>query len=134
MFSHITIGSNNLPKAEEFYNAVLTPLGLIQRQVIPDGGPISLCWIVPGQRLPRFYIYQPYDGKLAQPGNGAMMAFMAPSPKSVDAAYAAGLKAGGSCEGEPGERAHYGKNYYGAYLRDLDGNKVHFAYRGDIQT
>ncbi|MDP8773498.1 hypothetical protein QZR43_13025 [Serratia marcescens] len=51
---------------------------------------------------------------------------------AVKRAYAAGLLAGGCSEGEPGERAHYGKGYFGAYLRDPDGNKVHVVYRGDL--
>jgi catechol 2,3-dioxygenase-like lactoylglutathione lyase family enzyme len=61
-----------------------------------------------------------------------MVAFTAPSPNAVDAAYAAGLLAGGHDEGEPGLRSHYGDGYYGAYLRDPDGNKVHIVHRGDL--
>lgn len=64
--------------------------------------------------------------------NGGMVAFLAPSAESVDAAYHAGLAAGGSDEGPPGERVRYGAGYYGAYLRDPDGNKVHIVYRGDL--
>lgn len=134
MFSHITVGSKDLEKAAAFYDAVLPALGLVRRQVEPDGGPPSVCWIEPGQRLPAFYVYQPQNGAPAQAGNGAMSAFLAPSRQAVDTAYAAGLKVGGLCEGKPGERTHYGKGYYGAYLRDPDGNKLHFAYRGDIAT
>lgn len=61
-----------------------------------------------------------------------MVAFTADNENQVLAAYAAGLAAGGSAEGEPGERANYGKGYFGAYLRDPDGNKIHIAYRGDL--
>jgi hypothetical protein len=61
-----------------------------------------------------------------------MVAFLAPSAAAVDAAYAAGMTAGGSDEGEPGERPHYGVGYYGAYLRDPDRNKVHVVFRGDL--
>ena len=65
-----------------------------------------------------------------------MVAFLAlspVSPEAVDAAYNAGIAKGGTDEGEPGLRDNYGKGYYGAYLRDLDGNKVHLVYRGDIE-
>jgi len=51
-------------------------------------------------------------------------------PKNIDCQ--AGLLAGGCDEGEPGQRSHYGDGYYGAYLRDPDGNKVHIAHRGDL--
>ncbi len=134
MFSHITVGTNDLARAESFYDAVLAPLGLKQRQVRPDGGPLSLCWIAPHQRLPAFYVYQPFNKQTASPGNGAMIAFKVPSRQAVDVAYCEGMKTGGTCEGEPGERTHYGQGYYGAYLRDPDGNKIHIAFRGDVES
>lgn len=87
---------------------------------------------MPGQALPRFYAYQPFDRQPASAGNGSMLAFLAADELAVKRAYAAGLLAGGCSEGEPGERAHYGKGYFGAYLRDPDGNKVHVVYRGDL--
>jgi catechol 2,3-dioxygenase-like lactoylglutathione lyase family enzyme len=132
MFSHITVGTTDLERASAFYDAVLIPLGLRRRVVTPDGGPAGSCWISPQQALPRFYVYMPFDRKLASVGNGSMVAFTAPSPAAVDAAYAAGLAAHGTGDGAPGPRPHYGDGYYGAYLRDPDGNKVHIAYRGDI--
>ena len=132
MFSHITVGTNNLTKASAFYDALLAPLGLQRRQVTPDGGPPSACWISRESALPRFYVYSPFDRKEASVGNGSMLAFLAPSVKAVDSSYAAGIKAGGRDEGLPGERVHYGSGYYGAYLRDPDGNKVHIVYRGDV--
>src|SRR2546427_10912137 len=55
------------------------------------------------------------------------------SPDAVDAAHAAGLARGGSDEGPPGPRPHYGDGYYGAYLRDPDGNKVHVVHRADVR-
>ena len=61
-----------------------------------------------------------------------MTAFLAPSKTAVDEAYAAALMLGGSNEGPPGPREHYGKDYYGAYLRDPDGNKIHIVFRGYI--
>ena len=133
MFSHITVGTNDLDRAATFYEAVLTPLGLRRRVVSPDGGPPSACWVNPDHPLPRFYVYCPYNLKKAAAGNGSMVAFAAPHPEAVDAAYTAGLRAGGIDEGKPGPRQHYGNGYYGAYLRDPDGNKVHIVHRGDVQ-
>lgn len=132
MFSHVTVGSRDLDRAGRFYDAVLAPLGLRRRPVQPDGGPPALCWIVPDAPLPRFYVYSPYDGRPAQAGNGSMLAFLAPSPEAVDAAHAAALAEGGTCEGPPGERIRSGAGYYGAYLRDPDGNKLHVVHRGDL--
>jgi catechol 2,3-dioxygenase-like lactoylglutathione lyase family enzyme len=132
MFSHITVGCNDIDRSAAFYDAVLAPIGMRRRPVTPDGGPAAACWVLPGQPLPRFYIYQPYDRALASVGNGSMCAFLAPNAAAVNAAYSAGLSNGGKDEGKPGERIHYGVGYYGAYLRDPDGNKVHVVYRGDL--
>lgn len=132
MFSHITVGTNDLARAAVFYDALLTPLGLRRRQVTPDGGPPSACWVSPGRVLPRFYVYTPFNRAAATVGNGSMVAFLAPTVEAVNAAYAAGIEAGGRDEGPPGERVHYGAGYYGAYLRDPDGNKVHVVHRGDL--
>jgi catechol 2,3-dioxygenase-like lactoylglutathione lyase family enzyme len=132
MFSHITVGTRNLSASAAFYDAVLFPLGLRRRVVTPDGGPAAACWVTLGQVLPRFYVYMPFNREPATVGNGSMVAFLASTRSSVDQAYEAGLQSGGFDEGPPGERANYGAGYYGAYLRDPDGNKVHIAFRGDL--
>ncbi|HZX28766.1 MAG TPA: VOC family protein [Telluria sp.] len=132
MFSHVTVGTRDLEKACAFYDAVLIPIGLKRRTMTPDGGPPAACWVHPSLTLPRFYVYMPFNRLPANPGNGSMVAFLAPSQEAVDAAYRAGMAAGGTDEGEPGERPHYAPGYYGAYLRDPDGNKVHITYRGDM--
>jgi predicted lactoylglutathione lyase len=61
-----------------------------------------------------------------------MTAFSAPSRAAVDAAYAAAIAAGGLDEGPPGLRVQYAPDYYGAYVRDPDGNKLHFVRRGAV--
>ncbi len=132
MFSHVTVGCSDLGRAAAFYDAALAPLGLVRRTVTPDGGPAAACWVHPDRLLPRFYVFMPYNREPATAGNGSMIAFLAPSTAAVDAAYAAGIAAGGTDEGAPGPRTHYGNGYYGAYLRDPDGNKVHLAHRGDL--
>jgi catechol 2,3-dioxygenase-like lactoylglutathione lyase family enzyme len=132
MFSHIMLGANNLPAMIRFYDAVLTPLGLTQRPFADDGGPAGACWTKTGARLPEFFIQGPYDRQPATAGNGVMVAFLAADHQSINAAHKAGLAAGGTDEGPPGPRPHYGAGYYGAYLRDPEGNKLHLAYRGDV--
>jgi catechol 2,3-dioxygenase-like lactoylglutathione lyase family enzyme len=84
--------------------------------------------------LPRFYAYHPYDGRRCSVGNGGMVAFAAPDEIAVDHAHRAGLQLGGTGEGAPGDREAYGNGtvYYGAYLRDPDGNNVHIVFRGGI--
>ncbi len=133
MFSHVTVGTRDLERAERFYDAVLAPLGLTRRTVSPDGGRAALCWVRAQSPLPRFYVYQPFNGEPATVGNGGMVAFLAPSTEAVGVAHASGLAHGGTDEGGPGPRPHYGEGYFGAYVRDPDGNKVHIVHRGDLQ-
>ena len=79
-----------------------------------DGANIELAlWLV-----------KPFDERPATAGNGAMIAFDAPSRAAVDAFYRAALQHGGICEGEPGVRQYYGPSFYVAYARDPDGNKL----------
>lgn len=129
MLSHVTVGSNNVLRAARFYDAVLAPLGLSQRTMTADGGPTARCWAPADRSRPWFFVYSPLDGQPATPANGGMTAFMAPSREAVMAAYKAALAAGGQDEGPPALRPHYAPDYFGAYVRDLDGNKIHFVSR-----
>ncbi|MBZ6076491.1 VOC family protein [Microvirga puerhi] len=118
MYSHTTVGANDLARARGFYDAVLAPLELTVHYSASD----MVGYGAGGH--PLFLIVQPYDGKAPAPGNGTMIAFLATSRSQVDACHAAALAKGGTDEGEPGLRPQYHANYYGAYFRDLDGNKI----------
>lgn len=132
MFSHITVGTQNLERAGRFYDALLIPLGHKRRTITPDGGPAALCWVASNSPLPRFYVYSPFNGQPAAGGNGSMVAFLAPSTEAVNESYTGAMACGGTDEGRPDIRPHYGHGYFGAYLRDPDGNKLHIVYRGDL--
>jgi predicted lactoylglutathione lyase len=56
-----------------------------------------------------------------------MVAFLADSRQQVDQVHALALASGGTCEGKPGLRPEYHADYYGAYFRDPDGNKLCIA-------
>ena len=130
MFSHVMVGADDLPRMRAFYDALLTPLGLVGRPNDP-GEPPGHWWRRPGAHLPGFGVQQPFDGRPASQGNGCMVAFLAAEPAQVNAAYEAGLRHGGTDEGGPVARPQYGEGYHGAYLRDPEGNKVHVVHRGD---
>ncbi|MCB2107191.1 MAG: VOC family protein [Rhodobacteraceae bacterium] len=117
MISHVSVGVGELARAKAFYSAILTPLGL---KLIFDQ-PYGCAW---GRSFPTFWAQLPFDKKPASPGNGAHVCFNAARKSEVDAFHAAGLKAGGTCDGAPGLRTIYTPNYYAAFLRDPDGNKV----------
>ena len=73
---------------------------------------------------PLFLIGRPYNQQPHAPGNGQMVAFLAPTREVVRQAHAVALAHGGSSEGAPGLRPEYHAHYYGAYFRDPDGNKL----------
>ena len=133
MFSHVLLGTSDVARAGRFYDALLAPLGFVRGETEGEEGlPDGVGYVRPGERVPTFYAHETFDGQPPGVGNGTMVAFLAPSREAVDAAYAAAMKAGGTDEGPPGDRPRYGLGYYGAYLRDPDGNKVHVVHRGDI--
>lgn len=120
MFSHTTLGVADIGRARRFYDPLLGALGLVIKFSDEDWAG----WKLPDAGRPLFIITRPYDGKPAVPGNGQMVAFLAHSRTLVDQCHALALRHGGADEGEPGLRPHYHPNYYGAYFRDLDGNKL----------
>ena len=119
MYSHTTIGANDLVRTQAFYDAVLAPLGLEVR----FSGDGMVGYGLPGGR-PQFLIVRPFDGGEPSTGNGAMIALLASRRALVDACHTAALEHGGRDEGGPGLRPQYPRNYYGAYFRDPDGNKI----------
>ncbi|WP_271270975.1 VOC family protein [Aliamphritea hakodatensis] len=126
VFSHVTLGSNDLSKSAAFYDAVMPTLGL-HRIPKPEGKPPAYARPVKegdGFELPYIYIYSPYDGASASVGNGSHLALQAGSSDAVKRFYEAALENGGCDEGAPGIRGHYGDNYFAAYVRDPDGNKL----------
>jgi catechol 2,3-dioxygenase-like lactoylglutathione lyase family enzyme len=118
MYSHTTLGTNDWPRAKPFWAAIMAVLGhsvLFEREGgIAYGPPIG----------PKIFIGPAFDGRPATNGNGTHFAFLATDRATVDAFHAAALAHGGSDEGAPGLRPHYHPNYYGAYVRDPDGNKL----------
>ncbi len=131
MFAHFTQGSNNLQRSVGFYDALLAPIGITRQDTVINDEVV--CYISTEADLPRFFVVAPFDNKKATVGNGSMIAFNAKSQEQVDQSYSGGINNGGTDEGAPGNRPQYTDGYYGAYLRDPDGNKIHIVYRGDLQ-
>ncbi|MGR3434561.1 MAG: VOC family protein [Shimia sp.] len=120
VISHITLGTNDHEVASRFYDAVLATLGF-ERLPKPPGKPATY-----GKdgAMPTISLYTPEDGQPATYGNGTHVAFTAPTRAAVHAFQEAALANGGADAGEPGLRPHYGDDYYAAYVRDPDGNKL----------
>ena len=117
---HVSVGTNDFDKASAFYDAVLTTVGA--RRVLEFPGVVAY-----GKAYPEFWVHGPLDGQPAAVGNGTHFCFIASSQEAVHAFYDAALAAGGVSDGEPGPRPDYGPDYYGAFVRDLDGHKIEAA-------
>lgn len=120
VISHITLGTNDTVRAAKFYDAVLATLAF-SRLAKPDGKPPAY---EKNGGMPTIYLYPPQDGKPATWGNGTHVAFVAETREQVRRFHEQALRHGGMDEGKPGPRPHYGANYYAAYVRDPDGNKL----------
>lgn len=122
MLSHIHIGVRDFDRALAFYRPLMELLGYPLKFADPQTPMAG--WKPPAQERPLFLIGRAYNGQEAHPGNGQMIALLAPSRDAVERCYATALAKGGQSEGAPALRPHYHPNYYGAYFRDPDGNKL----------
>jgi catechol 2,3-dioxygenase-like lactoylglutathione lyase family enzyme len=115
--SHVSLGTNDYPRAKAFYDEVLATLQLRCLMDFPGGAGY-------GRRFPEFWIQQPQDGGRASPGNGVHVCFLANSVQEVKDFHAKAVAQGARDDGPPGLRPEYTPGYYAAFVRDLDGNKI----------
>lgn len=122
MIGYALFGTNDLPRAAAFYDALLAEIGAT-RFMESDR---FIAWAV-SPEAPSLGICLPFDGNPATVGNGTMMALALDSNAKVDRLYAKALALGGTDEGPAGPRGLAG--FYAGYFRDLDGNKLNvFCY------
>ena len=127
---HLNIGVSNGEKARDFYVMALAPLGIeLSLSIPPDGAEpggeqsTRSGWLI--GFASKDNPYKPFFWLVdkAKPGEGLHIAFASPTREQVDAFYKAALEAGGLDNGAPGLR-RYHENYYGAFVRDPDGNNI----------
>jgi catechol 2,3-dioxygenase-like lactoylglutathione lyase family enzyme len=117
MIHHVSIGTNDMPRARAFYDAVMGVLGLRLLKAADHAAHYGVGEII-------FSIMRPLNGKPASAGNGVHIAFPVRTRAMVGEFYRAGLQHGGTSDGAPGLRPEYDVNYYGAFVCDPDGNKI----------
>ena len=124
MIGYSTLGTNDIARARGFYDALFEIVGA--KRIMEFGDDLGgftmwgTSWDKPGVA-----VTLPYDKQPATVGNGNMIALTVEQRAHVDALYAKALELGGTCEGPPGLRGDEGPQaFYGAYFRDLDGNKL----------
>lgn len=120
MLSHVTIAVRDVETALAFWRPLMARLGNVEAFTAP--GDRAAAFRHPDHFRPLFFVSRPFEGDAA-PGNGPMVAFMAPDRAAVREVHAMALEAGAIDEGAPGPRPQYHPNYYGGYFRDPDGNK-----------
>lgn len=118
MIAYSMFGTNDLPKALEFYDALLGSIGVKRMFTAPHGSQ----FYGKGGGQPMLVVGPPYDGSAASVGNGVMVALGFDTVEEVDSFYAKALELGATSDGEPGWRIE--NFFYGAYFRDGDGNKI----------
>jgi len=117
MIGYVTLGTNDLPRAAAFYDALAAQFG-VGRMMDTEA---FIAWGEWGG-APGIAATLPFDGQPASVGNGVMVALEVKSTDQVDAVHNTALAHGCTCEGAPGPRGKEG--VYAAYFRDPDGNKL----------
>jgi len=121
MIGYITLGTNNFERAASFYDVLLAEFGA---QRVRDADSYIAWGTGPAQTA--LSIIKPFDEKPATVGNGVMVSLYGGSQEKVHDVYKKALELGAADEGAPGPRGDNG--FYGAYFRDLDGNKLCVFY------
>ncbi|MDN6319492.1 MAG: VOC family protein [Marinobacter sp.] len=119
MIGYVTLGVSDMDRAKAFYTSLLGDLGA---KVLMNMERIA--FIGKDMGSPMLAVCTPFNGEPNHPGNGNMVAIPAGSKEAVDAFYHKAIELGATCDGEPGQRIP--DMFYGAYVRDPDGNKVAF--------
>jgi len=118
MIDHISIAVRDLGDGERFYTALLAPLGMVKLREWPNAA------IGFGKKYPEFWINRRSGMDRIAADSGVHICLRAPDATAIDAFHAAALAAGGTSDGLPGLRQKYHDNYYAAFIRDPDGNRI----------
>ncbi|KXP03131.1 VOC family protein [Tsukamurella pseudospumae] len=123
MIDHFGINCADLDAAKRFYDGVLAVLG--SRRVMDFEVAVGY-----GSEQPVFWISGAAEGAS---NREAHIAFSAPDTATVDAFHAAALELGAESLHAPRLWPEYHPGYYGAFVRDPDGNNVEAVFHGAAQ-
>ncbi len=118
MIDHVSVAVRDLAKAEAFYTALLAPLGMTKLREWP-GAAIGF-----GRKYPEFWINRRDAMDRVASDSGVHICLRAPDTEAVGAFHAAAVTSGGVSDGVPGLRKQYHDDYYAAFIRDPDGNRI----------
>jgi catechol 2,3-dioxygenase-like lactoylglutathione lyase family enzyme len=118
MIDHVSVAVRDLDRAEPFYAALLTPLGMRKLREWPNAA------VGFGKKYPEFWINRRAAMARVADDSGVHICLRATDTRAVEDFHAAALKAGGTSDGAPGLRSEYHSSYYAAFVRDPDGNRI----------
>jgi catechol 2,3-dioxygenase-like lactoylglutathione lyase family enzyme len=117
MIDHVSVPVRDLEASAAFYDRLLAPLGYSRLVVRP-------ATIGFGKKYPEFWLNLRAQMASAPADTGMHVCLRAPSQEAVRAFHALALEHGGRSDGEPGPRQAAMTTYYGAFIKDPDGNKI----------
>lgn len=130
MLHHLSLGVRDIARAAAFYDAALAPLGYacVWSDLRPGEADEAVGYGPPGggDKL----ALKAHGDTARAPGPGFHIAFAAPNRAAVDAFHAAALASGGTDNGKPDLRPHYGATYYAAFVIDPDGHRIEAVFKG----
>lgn len=126
MLHHVSVGVRDVERAAQFYDAVLRTLGY--KRVV-EYLPYAIGY---GATSPVLWVGLPHNQQAATVGNGTHIGFSARTKDAVHKFHEAALANGGSDNGPPGPREMYGPEYYGAFVIDLDGNRLEATLHQEV--
>ena len=130
MLHHLSLGVFDIARAAAFYDAVLAPLGYARVwSDLRPGEPDQAVGYGPPGGGDKLALKAHGDAARA-PGLGFHIAFTAPNRSAVDTFHATALRTGGTDNGPPGVRHHYGPSYYAAFVIDPDGHRLEAVFKG----
>jgi catechol 2,3-dioxygenase-like lactoylglutathione lyase family enzyme len=117
VIDHVSIAVVDLKKSAAFYAAVLEPLGY--RKIADRPASVGF-----GKSYPEFWLNARPNGAGTADDTGAHVCLRARSVEAVREFHARALANGGRDDGAPGPRKGEMTDYFGAFIRDADGNKI----------
>lgn len=117
MIDHVSIPVRDLAVSAAFYDRVLAPLGLVR--LVERPATIGF-----GKKYAEFWLNLRPSLQPAPPDTGVHVCLRAPDEAAVRAFHETALELDGSSDGEPRLRKASVTTYYGAFIKDRDGNKI----------
>jgi catechol 2,3-dioxygenase-like lactoylglutathione lyase family enzyme len=125
VIDHLGINCADFEKSKEFYDKVLHVLGFTRQMDV--GAAIGYGG---ADGHPQFWVADMHAGEATGPNREIHIAFSAKDPESVQAFYHTALALGAEPLHEPRLWPEYHDKYYGAFVRDPDGNNVEVVFHG----